>query len=164
MTCDAVVFLDVDGALLPHDGADLPSSAEAWVEWQLPSNPHLAALRKSHGPRLLALGCDLVWATAWMHDANTVIAPLVGLPPLPVAGLPDAPLVDETGVLHWKTRTLVETAAERPFAWVDDEITDLDRAWVADHHPGPALLLRVDSGTGCTDADLTTLEGWLRAL
>jgi len=31
------------------------------------------------GRRLLALACDLVWATAWIHDANEVIAPLLGL-------------------------------------------------------------------------------------
>ncbi|MEU2660897.1 amidohydrolase family protein, partial [Streptomyces sp. NPDC007325] len=29
--------------------------------------------------------------------------------------------------------------------WIDDELTDRDRAWVAAHHPGRALLLRVDA-------------------
>jgi hypothetical protein len=91
------------------------------------SNPQLAKLVPEHGPRLLALSCDLMWATAWMQDANEVIAPLLGLPELPVVDLPDAPERDEAGVLHWKTRALIETAAGRPFIWVDDEITDLDR-------------------------------------
>ncbi|MGW4520279.1 hypothetical protein [Amycolatopsis sp. NPDC004378] len=33
---------------------------------------------------------------------------------------------------HWKTRPIVEHAAGRPFAWVDDETTDADRSWVAE--------------------------------
>ena len=37
---------------------------------------------------------------------------------------------DERIGLHYKTRALIEWAAERPFAWVDDEITDVDREWV----------------------------------
>ncbi|WP_157244990.1 HAD domain-containing protein [Nonomuraea typhae] len=158
MTQRPLLFLDVDGTLLPYGGACRPGS---WDRWQEQSNPQLAKLVPGHGPRLLALPCDLVWATAWMHDANEVIAPLLGLPELPVADLPDAPDEDRAGALHWKTRTLVEIAAGRPFAWVDDEIGDLDRAWVTAHHRGHALLHRVDSATGLTDADFTTLAGWL---
>ncbi|WP_306338357.1 hypothetical protein [Streptomyces sp. KL118A] len=50
---------------------------------------------------------------------------------------------DERGGLHWKTRTLVAHAAGRAIAWVDDEITEADRAWTAAHHPGRTLLHRV---------------------
>lgn len=53
-------------------------------------------------------------------------------------------------------------AAGRPFAWVDDEITDLDRAWVLAHHRAEALLHRVDSLIGLTRADFAALEDWLR--
>jgi hypothetical protein len=70
---------------------------------------------------------------------------------------------DERHGLHWKTRTLAGWAAGRPFAWVDDEITGTDRAWVAVHHPGPALLHRIDPVAGLTDADYLTLDQWLRA-
>lgn len=159
-----LLFLDVDGTLLPHGGVELPSSAETWVEWQLPSNPHLAKITREHGSRLLALPCELIWATAWMHDANAVIAPLLGLPRLRVAALPDAPDEDAPDVLHWKTRALVEIAAGRAFAWVDDEIGDLDREWVAAEHHGAALLHRVDAATGLTAADFTAIDDWLRAL
>jgi hypothetical protein len=159
-----LLFLDVDGTLLPYDGVRLPSTPEGWQAWQHTSNPHLARIDLAHGPRLLALPCVLIWATAWMHDANEVIGPLLGLPELPVAGLPEAPEENEVGVPHWKTRTLVRAAAGRPFVWVDDEITDLDRTWVATHHRGPALLHRVDSVFGLTDADLAVVEEWLRSL
>ena len=118
------------------------------------------------------LARELVWATAWMTDANTIIAPILGLPELPVADLGELPGLgdpawpehDQGAALSWKTRALVTRAAGRPFAWVDDELTDADRAWVAAHHPGRALLHRVDSRAGLTGADLAAVEGWLRAL
>ena len=89
--------------------------------------PAAAGMDRTLGRRLLALGCELVWATAWMHDANEVIASILGLPPLPVADLPEALLEDPVGTLHWKTAALVATAAGRRFVWVGDEISDIDR-------------------------------------
>jgi len=154
-------FLDVDGTLLPLGGARIPSSSQEWEDWQGTSNPQLAKIDSGHVPRLLALPCELIWATAWMTDANEVLSPLLGLPRFPVAELPDPPQEYETGVLHWKTRALVRAAAGRPFIWVDDEITDLDHAWVSARHGGHALLHRVDSTTGLTGADLAVVEDWL---
>ncbi|MEQ4209715.1 HAD domain-containing protein [Actinopolymorpha sp. B9G3] len=156
-----LLFLDVDGTLLPVGGVPRPSPID-WGAWQDASNPQLAKLDPAHGPLLRALSCELVWATAWMHGANEVIAPLLGLPELPVADLPDAPEEDDFSVLHWKTKALVEAAAGRPFIWVDDEIGELDRSWVTTHHHGPALLHRVDSQHGLTLVDFDTLNDWLR--
>lgn len=167
-----LLFLDVDGTLLPIGEVQRPSTLEEWDEkWQNASNPHLARLTPEHGPRLLALACEMMWATAWMGDANEVIAPLLGLPELPVVDMGELPGVDdpvwteqdEAAELHWKTRALVEVAAGRPFVWIDDEITEVDRTWVCGHHPGPALLHRVASETGLTDPDLAAVEEWLRA-
>ncbi|WP_215453478.1 hypothetical protein [Streptomyces sp. ATCC 21386] len=164
MTTDThrpLLFLDVDGTLLPYGGARLPSAAGDWVAWQHTSNPQLARIDRAHGPRLLGLICEPMWATAWMDDANEVIAPLLGLPRWPVVDLPEAPEEDRADLLHWKTRVLVRQAAGRPFVWVDDEITGLDRAWVARHHPGRALLHRVEPEVGMTAADFTVVQGWL---
>jgi len=94
-----------------------------------------------------------VWATTWGTEANEVIAPVLGLPALPVVDWPDDEPPAPAGV-HWKTRGLVAWAAGRPFAWLDDEITDRDRAWIAACHPAPALLQRVDPRRGLTPADL----------
>ncbi|MDT5264046.1 MAG: hypothetical protein QOI90_672 [Mycobacterium sp.] len=100
----ALLFLDVDGTLLPGDGTEFDATLVDWQEWQSRRNPWLARIDRTHGRRLLALACDLVWATAWMHDANEVIAPLLGLPPLPVADLPEAPLEDPIGTCTGRRR------------------------------------------------------------
>ncbi|ANZ38990.1 hypothetical protein BBK82_25890 [Lentzea guizhouensis] len=152
-----LLFLDVDGPLLPFAGAKHTGPADA--------NPLLARLDPLHGPWLASLPCELVWATTWGTDANDVLAPLLGLPALPVATWPEDRETedsDHAAGLHWKTRGLVALAGTRPFAWVDDEITEKDRAWVADHH-GQALLHRVDPRHGLTDADYLTIDAWLRA-
>lgn len=156
-----LLFLDVDGPVLPFGGG---SAEEPWDDVV---DSQLARLSRTTGLRLLALPCRLVWATAWEEDANTEIAPRIGLGELPVVIWPD--FSDERARedtwlgLHWKTRTLVHWAAGRDFAWVDDEITDADREWVAEHHTGRALLHRVDSTSGLTDDDFSALDEWLKA-
>ncbi|MFJ9076234.1 HAD domain-containing protein [Streptomyces sp. NPDC102278] len=174
ITRRALLFLDVDGPLIPFGGTGYrqgpaPQGNECDPGGDFPgSNPLPARLDPGHGARLTALGCDLVWATTWMGDANEYVAPRIGLPVLPVVAWSD-PVEederadeDERAGLHWKTRALVGWAAGRPFLWVDDEITPADRAWVAAHHPAPALLHRVDPRTGLTDRDFAALARWLR--
>jgi hypothetical protein len=163
------LFLDVDGPLIPF-GATLQQLPDGYPTYRTSpeprgadANPLLARINPEHGPRLAALPCDLVWATTWMSDANECIAPRIGLPELPVVIWPEPSDEDEWDGLHWKTRALLDWADGRSFAWVDDEIADADRAWVAAHHQGRALLLRVDPRQGLTDTDFATLDEWLRA-
>ncbi|ROP51945.1 hypothetical protein [Streptomyces sp. PanSC9] len=157
-----LLFLDVDGPLIPFGAADRPYPVYPGPRVPGPEHPLLTRVDPALGPRLLALGCVLVWATTWLDDANTGLAPRLGLPALPVVWWPDED--EPPGPLHWKTRPLVAWAAGRPFVWVDDEITEADRAWTAVHHPGPALLHRIDHRHGLTDADFTALEKWLAAV
>ncbi|MFF5650097.1 hypothetical protein ACFY8N_16895 [Streptomyces collinus] len=159
-----LLFLDVDGPLIPFGSPSVQSPSVTAGSPTCPdrANPLLERLAPGLGPRLLALGCQLVWATTWMEEANEVVSPLVGLPRLPVLEWPD-PCADKgPHGLHWKTGHIVEWAGGRPFIWVDDEIGAMDHLWVEASHPGPALLHRVDPARGLVDADITGLADWLR--
>ncbi|MGW4683727.1 HAD domain-containing protein [Streptomyces sp. NPDC004244] len=162
-----LLFLDVDGPLIPFGATprELPHGYPLYGPAD-DGNPLLARLDPALGPRLLALPCSLVWATTWMDDANAWVGPRIGLPQLPVVPLPEPAEEDGPGAgrrrPHWKVRVLLDHAAGRPFAWVDDEIAAADRAWVDAHHPGRALLHRVDARFGLTDADFAALDAWLR--
>jgi hypothetical protein len=159
-----LLFLDVDGPLIPF--GDLPDR-------QFPSplvpgdvgqgNPLADRLDPGAGPLLSALACEVVWATTWTHEANRSISPRLGLPTLAVVEWPDEPdnRVDEWFGLHWKTRTLVEWAAGRPFIWIDDEISDRDREWVSANYGSRALLYRVEPRKGLRHSDFATLAEWL---
>ena len=164
-----LLFLDVDGPLIPFGESPLryPDGYPAYQaghELKTASNPLLTRIDPGHGPRLMALRCELVWATTWMNDANECISPRIGLPHLRAVIWPEPSETDdqdERDGLHWKTRTLVAWAAGRSFAWVDDEITNPDRTWVSAHHREHALLHRVDPREGLTAADYETLAEWL---
>ncbi|WP_399885105.1 HAD domain-containing protein [Streptomyces sp. BBFR51] len=153
-----LLFLDVDGPLIPFGS---PTGASTPADH---GNPLLARLDPGIGARLMALGCDLVWATTWMEEANEVVAPRIGLPRLPVLDWPEHSAEEGPRGLHWKTRPLVEWAHGRPFVWVDDEINAMDRQWIAAGHPGPSLLRQVDPAKGLEGADFCALAGWLGAV
>ncbi|MET8363912.1 hypothetical protein ABZU53_10130 [Micromonospora sp. NPDC005194] len=135
----------------------------AWQPNEGAGNPLLDRLDPDDGRRLLALTCQLVWATTWMVEAIEVVSPRLGLPALPVIDWPDDD-EDPAPRLHWKTVFLTQWAAGRPFVWIDDETTDADRRWVEAHHPAPALLHRVDPYRGLTDADFSVIRRWLTQL
>jgi hypothetical protein len=191
-----LLFLDIDGTLLPFgagpyplyeprfrppdaapgrppdgsSGTDRPppdSVTGRPLPGALTGHPLLTRVNPAFGARLTSLGCELVWATTWGEDANTGLAPWLGLPRLPLVDWPDPDDEDReddgegAGSLHWKTRPLVSWAAGRPFVWVDDEISEADRSWVAAHHPARALLHRVDHQVGLTERDFAVLEEWL---
>ncbi|RFU36845.1 hypothetical protein DZF91_35985 [Actinomadura logoneensis] len=153
-----LLFLDVDGPLIPF-GAATPYPVH---EPSTSAHPLLPRVDPALGPQLLSLPCELVWATTWMTDANDLISPRLGLPPLPVVEWPEpSALDDQDKGLHWKTRHLVTWAAGRAFAWIDDELTATDQAWVDQRHPAPALLYRVEAQKGLQPPDLAALHQWL---
>lgn len=178
-----LLYLDVDGPLNPYAAKPqrrpeghrthrlLTPRWEAAERqrldgWGLPAKavkPLRVWLNPGHGPALAALPFDLVWATTWEEEANDFVAPLLGLPALPFIAWPE-PRPRPDGGVFWKTPEIVAGAGYRPFAWVDDQITDADRAWLRNHHDGPALLHRVDPRIGLTADDFALLSVWAGGL
>jgi hypothetical protein len=74
-------------------------------------NPLLDWLDPADGRMLLALGCQLVWATTGMADAKDLVAPRLELPQLPVVEFPDDDEPERR--LHWKTAFLTRWRACR---------------------------------------------------
>lgn len=170
MSMKPLLLIDIDGPLNPYAALVLRKPPAGYRRYTMgptgwtdgPGLPVL--LNPEHGGELLALAgaYELVWATTWMDEANEWIAPRLGLPPLPYIDWPSmhGDALDGT---YWKTPCVVEYAAGRPFAWIDDEITALDVAWVAQHHPARALLRPVDPRVGLTREDFDALAAWAEA-
>jgi hypothetical protein len=173
-----LLLLDVDGPLNPYAVQPDPCATGYASHMLKPTNwvrrhggvrddapPLRVDLNPAHGPSLTALASafELVWATSWMDEANEEIGPRIGLPRLPYIDWGAGLMVPDPGGLLWKTRMVVAFVAGRPFAWVDDEFSDDDRAWVAAHHPGRALLHTVPPEVGLTDRDFAVLAEWARS-
>ncbi|EDY64427.1 secreted protein [Streptomyces pristinaespiralis ATCC 25486] len=84
-----------------------------------------------------------------MDGANRWIAPVLGLPELPFVDFGDDLLQDRPDGVHWKTGPLVDHANGRPFAWVDDEQSDPDDAYVSARHHAGRLRTMSTRGSVC---------------
>lgn len=163
-----LLYLDVDGPLNPY-AAQPERRPPGYTTLRVTLGPDRPArverslrvwLAPWHGPALLDLDYELYWATTWMADANRWIAPVLGLPELPYVDFGGALLAERPDGVHWKTAALVDHAAGRPFAWVDDEQSTLDEEFVAGQHPGAALLHHVDPRVGLRPVDFEALAAW----
>jgi hypothetical protein len=137
-----LLLLDVDGVLIPYAATEQPMG----FEQHLLLNEQVW-LAPQHGTWLRPL-CDrfeLVWATGWEHDANRLLAPILGLPPLPVIEFPR----DADGRFA-KLPTITRFTSGRPLVWIDDELTPAAHSWAASRMP-PARLIDVDPAIGLTE-------------
>ena len=184
------LLLDVDGPLNPYRALTPPPGyhqrelREGDKTWNLLLNPQ-------HAVELNALAetFDLAWASSWEHGANRLIAPALGLPSdLPVIVWPPAARIGgrqgagggarRTGLatdledaasplgagVSWKTSHVADWVGERPFVWVDDEVGDADRAYLAGRAGlGAHLLQLVAADRGLEPADFAAIRAWAEA-
>lgn len=184
-----ILFLDVDGPLNPYaakphrrpEGYTThrlnPLTEDGVTRWTAHhKRPLRVWLNPSHGPALLGLGFDLVWATTWESEANRLIGPHIGIPDLPYVAFdripapsPDRTVLDTSpgpDSTYFKTAQLVRWADGRPFVWVDDEITDTDTHWMGMHTNGQGLPMKISPRIGLTPQDfgkLTRMSLFLRS-
>ena len=148
-----LLLLDVDGVLIPYAATAQPVGFEQHL--LLDEQVWLAP---QHGAWLRPLSdrFQLVWATGWGHDANRLLAPILGLPALPVIEFPRNPDGRFT-----KLPTITRFAAGRPLVWIDDELTPAAHAWAAGRTP-PARLIDVDPAIGLTEEIVALIAAFMR--
>lgn len=156
------LLIDVDGVLNPL----LVSEAFevyrlAPIDWAGP--PLSVQLSPRLGTWITGLAdlFDLAWATTWEESANTVIAPIVGLPTdLPVIPFREPRLRHRWG-LSFKTPSVAAWVGDRPFVWLDDDTTDADTTWLRSVPGiGPFHLQHVDPRIGLTERDCREVRQW----
>lgn len=166
------LLLDVDGPLNPYARSNnqlrktSSSKSETPPEGQFHAYKLLGFkvwLNKWHGEQLLALTdvFDLVWATTWEKNANSLIGPRIGLPDLPVIEFTEhlPPQPPKPG-LHWKTAVINAYCYQRPFAWVDDEVRVQDGIYLSQWHPHPFLTMMIHPAEGLVQEHFTRLREW----
>ncbi|NKY85861.1 HAD domain-containing protein [Nocardia veterana] len=172
----AAILLDIDGPLNPYPrpASPPPHGYRPYVLQHsiiaaIPPIEQQVLLNTGLGRRLLDLAettdAELVWATAWEYAANTVIAPVLGLPPLEVIIFEDTGIRHRDGH-HGKLPTIDRWARRRPLCWFDDEFQPADQSW-ADRRTdtgAPTLLVPVDRHTGLTDDHLDIARAFLDRL
>jgi Swiss Army Knife RNA repair-like protein len=148
-----LLLLDVDGVLNPL-AVQPPGHVPAGF-----GEHHLDGLRvllsPDHGAWLTELAgeFDLVWATSWEHDADRLIAELIGLP----RGLPV--ITFDSVQTGWLTKLpdVVAFVGDRPLAWVDDKLDADVHAW-AETRVAPTLLVEPDHAVGLAPAHIAMLR------
>ncbi|KUL30855.1 hypothetical protein [Actinoplanes awajinensis] len=153
MVVRPVVLVDVDGVL------NVPG-APGFVDHDVFAGEVPVRLNPVHGVWIgeLARVFDVVWATGWSHEANRLLAPLLGVGPFPVVEMPAGTFVPED-----KVPRVAAYVGARPVAWVDDQLTPVARRWAASRR-SPTLLVPVDPAVGLTRVMVDELLAWARAV
>jgi hypothetical protein len=154
-----LLLVDVDGVICPRPrengvpaGFALRALEDAGFYAEVLVSDSIASML-----RTLARTFDLMWASAWEERANRVLAPLLGLPKLPVIEFSN--LYGYQG-RSWKLGAIQASISPlSPLAWIDDEIYDDALGWAAFRSRGgvPTLALPIDPTRGLRDYDLTSL-------
>ncbi len=154
-----LLLVDVDGVLLPVRDNTVPNgyyqpsadfrgvSLEHWDSGEM----YRIWISAANADRLRRLGehFEIVWATGWNQHANEIIAPLHGLPDLPVIELAWSEDLRSLET-SWKLPAIVDYVNDRACVWIDDHIRDDVEEW-ARARGTPTLVLRADHRTGLSD-------------
>jgi HAD domain in Swiss Army Knife RNA repair proteins len=101
-------------------------------------------------------GAELVWATRWNDLANEHVAPLIGLPKLPVIVTPPYP--------RPKAVAVTDYAAGRDLVWFDDEPREIEIAQRLREHNQLFHGILTDPKVGLTIEHIDEAREWLAGL
>ncbi len=158
-----ILFVDVDGVIslfgfAPGTGpGELPGPLH-WIDGVAHCIP------RDVGDRLVTLAevFELVWATGWEERANEHLPFVLKLPFLRLPSLTfDGRAV--FGSSHWKVEAIDEYAADRPAAWIDDNLSEECWAW-AKRRSQATLLVETNPAVGLTDEHVSELLDWASSL
>jgi HAD domain in Swiss Army Knife RNA repair proteins len=160
-TSKPILFVDVDGVIslfgFAPDTGQLPGPLH-WIDGVAHCIP------EDVGQRLVTLAetFELVWATGWEERANEHLPFLLKLPfrDLPCLTFDGRAVF---GSAHWKVDAVDEYAADRPAAWIDDNLGVECHAW-ARGRSAPTLLVETSPPVGLTDEHVSILLSWAESL
>jgi hypothetical protein len=132
-----LLLLDVDGVLNPY-GGECPAGFTEHVLFPAEIEPVRVCVEHGEWIAELAGAYEVVWATAWGEEANRLLAPLLGVPRLPVVPFPQPPFPADL-----KVPAIDALAGDRPAAWIDDLLGPAAYDWAA-RRAALTLLLPVD--------------------
>ena len=135
------------------DAGDLPGPLH-WIDGVAHCIP------EDVGERLVTLAerFELVWATGWEERANDHLPYLLKLPS---GNLPCLTFDGNAvfGSAHWKVDAIDLYAADRPAAWIDDNLNEACFRW-AEYRTAPTLLVETSPSVGLTDEHVSELLNW----
>lgn len=149
------VLLDVDGTLSPFGRV---RRGEDYLMASAPEgNVTIPGWVPDALQRLQEEGIGLAWYTAWTTTANDVIAPLLGLPALPVAplasGMDEPAMLKASGLTGWR-----EYSPHDRYLILDDDLPEHVRAVL----PTNARGHQIDPSIGLQPSDLIAASTLLR--
>jgi hypothetical protein len=151
-----ILFVDVDGvvSLFGFSSIEDAPGVFHWID----GVAHCIGAESGRLLRQVLDRFELVWATGWEEKANEYLLFLLELPDeeLPTLTFDGRAAF---GSAHWKIDAIDEFAADRPAAWIDDNLDDECAEW-ARRRGAPTLLIQTDSAVGITDEHVERLLEW----
>ncbi|AXT85120.1 hypothetical protein C6I20_07955 [Aeromicrobium sp. A1-2] len=150
-------FLDIDG-VVNAAGIDLPThltrteATTAGTTWPIHYSSEIVDfINMVHRGGL----AEIRWLTTWGPDARTSFAPAVGLDDFTAYEM-----YDSEG--WWKAEIVAACIAResRPIIWTDDDITEIQAAWLHDSVSSPSLAISPCTESGLRSIDLRRIAGF----